>query len=197
MAYYPYPLKAGSPTAIKVEKVRKAYQWFLRNSPIGKRDTDLLIRQGISEKIDMKPEEFFKKAIGYNAYSNVPDGTATGQNGGRRVSGYKVNGIGCVDGVTTAACLAAIVAIIGALVPLFLALINRKSKAELEKDDVVPNLDQMKLDNQQAITAKIEATTPDPDKPTDGDKPNEGKADNTMLYVGGAGLVAAYFIFKD
>lgn len=186
-AYYPYPLIKGSPTARKVEKSRKALSFFKKNPVLSEAKTDDLIRKAIKVSIKMTPEEYFKSVV----------------------EGKKVTGIGVV--------VATVVTIVSALVPLFIAIINKQSGANLTKEDVVPNEEEIREDNKEAYTAKVQQKGNNDVKPsagsdtatsndTEDDIPRESKTpsngagtktdkDNTMLYFGVA-AVAAFVILK-
>ena len=116
-AFVPYEVKPGSVTARKVMKAKKVLKWFLKISPFSEKKTIDIVKRHIKEKIKMMPEDFFLEA------ANQKD---------------KVGAV--------VATLTAITGLISGLAGLLKIVVKNQSGADQSKDDLTPNVEQLKAD---------------------------------------------------
>lgn len=157
-AFSPHQVKDGSNTARRVERAKKALKFFLKISPFSDAKTIKFLKARITEKIKMTPEAYFETVVNT-------------QNGAR---------VGCIDGMTTAACITFILGAIKVAVEIV-----KKNSGQTD-DDIKPNEEEYRTD----ILPKSQGTPTNTPPATD-----PPKSDNTMLFLG-VGLVAVVLLTR-
>ncbi len=197
-AFFPsdIPLVKGSRTQIKVAKGQKALKFLLKKYPFNDNKLVEKMRKAIKTKIGVYPEDYFRKIYAKAkpvpvapTSHNVTDGTTTGRRG--------VNG--AIGEPVTTATATLIVGLVSAVIPLFLSVINKESGADMTKDDVLINDEELLNDTTMQSTG--EGSSDDyKESRARTDNSNSGGADadsnnKQMMYVVGFGVLG-YLAFK-
>lgn len=194
-AFYPFVVTDGTKSAGKIKRSKKGLEWILKNSPMSRAVTLEIIRRGIYDHIKATPEDFWYAALGVQKPTDMKPtqqghepsyGEPTDNTGRRGLSGA----IGCVDPIT---CVALITGVCAAILPLVKVIVNKGSGAEITKEDMIPNTEEMKADTKLNKTEANNQT----DNSGGGNEGSNGtpEKDNTMMYLGLA-AVGAFVLLK-
>ncbi len=177
-AFYPKDraVKVGSPTYIKIQKSKKLMNFLITQSPLNRLDSEAEIRKGIKEKTGKSPEELFIQMlppppaeIPLPTY-NETNFETTGRRGAK------------IGEPITAVTVTLILGLVSIAWTIIKDIIARKADIDFQKNDAIPDPDQMAQDTLY-LTQAEQAAANDNGGFTGGNTDNNGEKDNTMMYI--------------